>query len=346
MKIFYAIQATGNGHISRAMELIPYLQEHGTIDIFLSGNNSHLSLDFPIKYRSKGLSLYYNSSGSLDYWKILRGIHPFTLRKEIQELPVEKYDLVINDFEFITAAACARKKVHSIQVGHQASFQSSFVPRPTNRNAIGEWVLKNYAKAADYVGLHFDQYDDFILHPVIKKEILNAQPIDKGHITVYLPSYSDHYLENVFRQHSDLRFHIFSKEVKQETQRNNILLVPVAKDKFNKSLVECHGIITGAGFETPAEALYLGKKILAIPAGGQYEQLCNAAALEKLRVVCPEKVNESFRPLLSRWIESSQPITLKFADTVPRLINRLLSIHASKGVIVEEINCDGPLFSI
>ncbi|MBL7742828.1 MAG: glycosyl transferase, partial [Chitinophagaceae bacterium] len=97
MKIFYAVQATGNGHISRAMELLPYLQQHGTVDIFLSGDNSHLAMDTPIKYRSKGLSLYFNSTGGLDYWKILRGFHPLNLHKEVHELPVEKYDLVIND---------------------------------------------------------------------------------------------------------------------------------------------------------------------------------------------------------------------------------------------------------
>jgi len=37
MKIFYAVQATGNGHISRAMELLPYLERYGKVDIFLSG---------------------------------------------------------------------------------------------------------------------------------------------------------------------------------------------------------------------------------------------------------------------------------------------------------------------
>ncbi|NBR37369.1 MAG: hypothetical protein EBT80_08470 [Chitinophagales bacterium] len=42
MKIFYAVQATGNGHISRAMTLMPHLQKWGTVDVFLSGNNSHL----------------------------------------------------------------------------------------------------------------------------------------------------------------------------------------------------------------------------------------------------------------------------------------------------------------
>ena len=59
MKILYSIQATGNGHISRAMELIPHLREYGNVDVFLSGANSTLALDAPIKYRSKGISLFY-----------------------------------------------------------------------------------------------------------------------------------------------------------------------------------------------------------------------------------------------------------------------------------------------
>ncbi len=66
MKIFYAVQATGNGHISRAMELLPYLEQYGTVDIFLSGDNSHLVMDAPVKYRSRGVSLYYNSTGGLN----------------------------------------------------------------------------------------------------------------------------------------------------------------------------------------------------------------------------------------------------------------------------------------
>ena len=177
MKIFYAVQATGNGHISRAMELLPHLQQYGTVDIFLSGANSTLSLNAPVKYRSKGLSLYYNCSGGLDYWQLLKSIHPLRLRQEIRDLPVEKYDLVINDFEYITAAACAKKKIPSVNFGHQASFQSANTPRPEKKSAAGEWILKNYAKANNYVGLHFQRYDDFIFTPVIKKEILGSRTI-------------------------------------------------------------------------------------------------------------------------------------------------------------------------
>ena len=50
LKIFYAIQATGNGHITRAMELMPYLKQYGDVDVFLSGSNSNLAFDTRTKY--------------------------------------------------------------------------------------------------------------------------------------------------------------------------------------------------------------------------------------------------------------------------------------------------------
>lgn len=284
MKIFYAVQATGNGHISRAMEILPFLERYGQVDIFLSGANNSLQLDAPVKYRSKGLSLFYTNSGGLNYWQIASRFAPLRIWKEIRELPVEKYDLVINDFECITSLACAYKKVASVNFGHQASFVSEKVPRPENREIMGEWILRNYARATQYIGLHFKQYDDFILPPVIKKEILQADRQDKGHITVYLSSYNDATVRQYLRPLKEFRWQVFSKEVKQPTQDGNILFLPVSKTAFNKSLINCNAILTGAGFETPAEALYLGKKLLVIPIRGQYEQFCNAAALAKMGV--------------------------------------------------------------
>lgn len=328
MKILYAVQATGNGHISRAMEILPFLGQYGSVDIFLSGDNSHLAMDAPVKYRSKGVSLYFTSTGGLDYWKILRGVHPLNLRKEIHELPVEKYDLVINDFEYVTAAACAKKKIPSVQLGHQASFQSPLTPRPANKNAIGEWILKNYAKTSHYIGLHFDQYDDFILPPVIKKEILDASPLDKGHVTAYLPSYSDTELEKIFRPFRDMPFHIFSKETKEVIRKGNITFFPVNKILFNQSMIQCAGIICGAGFETPAEALYLGKKMICIPTRGQYEQLCNAAALEKMGVRCLKKIDESFPFVFGHWLEATDTIRMAYGPVIPGILDRVFMLHA------------------
>jgi uncharacterized protein (TIGR00661 family) len=327
LKIFYAIQATGNGHISRAMELLPHLEQYGTVDIFLSGANSSLALNAPIKYRSNGLSLFYNCTGGLDYWKMMRGYQPFKLKKEIQDLPVEKYDLIINDFEYITAASCEKKKISSVQFGHQASFQSHHTPRPENRNSIGEWVLKNYARATHHIGLHFEKYDEFIFHPVIKKEILEAEPTDKNYITVYLPSYCEPQLEQIFHPFKEFNFQIFSKEPNQPKTSGNIQFIPVDRSLFNQSLIHCTGLITGGGFETPAEAIHLGKKIISVPIRGQYEQVCNAAALEKLGITCLQKIDENFSSVFYNWIEEKNSVCIDYSKTIPESLEYLFSLH-------------------
>jgi uncharacterized protein (TIGR00661 family) len=327
MKIFYAIQATGNGHISRAMELLPYLEQYGAVDIFLSGANSSLALVAPIKYRSNGLSLFYNCTGRLDYWETIKGYQPFSLKKEIRELPVEKYDLVINDFEYITAASCERKKIPSIQFGHQASFRSDQTPRPGNKSSIGEWVLKNYARATHHVGLHFEKYDDFIFHPVIKREIRSAEPSDKDYITVYLPSYCEPQLEHIFHPFKEFKFQIFSKEAIYAKTSGNIQFLPVDRALFNQSLIHCTGIITGGGFEAPAEAIHLGKKMISIPIRGQYEQVCNAAALSKLGITCLKRIDETFSAIFYDWVEKKNAICIDYSKTIPEVLEYLFGIH-------------------
>jgi uncharacterized protein (TIGR00661 family) len=325
MKILYSVQATGNGHISRAMELLPYLQEHGSVDIFLSGDNSNLAMDAPVKYRSKGLSLYYSCTGGLDYWQIVKAFQLRRLQQEIKELPVEKYDLVINDFEYITAAACAKKKIPSVNFGHQASFQSTGTPRPERKSIAGEYVLKNYAKASRYIGLHFKSYDDFIFNPVIKKEIREAVPTDGGYITVYLPSWCEPQLKDLFGQFTDTQFEIFSRQTNSPHKQGNINFLPVDKKLFNRSLIHCTGIITGGGFETPAEALHLGKKLMSIPIRSQYEQQCNAAALKEMGVYCLKKIGPDFETHFYHWLKNVNPIKVNYGNSIPQCLDYLFA---------------------
>jgi len=324
MKIFYAIQATGNGHISRAMELLPWLQKFGTVDIFLSGANSTLSLNAPIKYRSKGLSLFYTCDGSLDYWKIVRRVAPFRVMKEVRDLPVEKYDLVINDFECITSLACAQKKVASVNFGHQASFLSAKTPRPEKPSKAGEWILQNYARATNYIGLHFESYDDFIFSPVIKEEILQAEASNAGHVTVYLPSYCDKQLIQFLQPLKDHRFEVFSRQAKEPYNVGHINFRPVDSKDFNRSLITCHGIVCGAGFETPAEALSLKKKMIAIPIQGQYEQQCNAAALKKIGIKILDKLDDDFTDTFNNWVNDPVTPSVHYRYSTEAIVNILM----------------------
>lgn len=327
MKIFYAIQATGNGHISRAHQLYPYLQKFGTVDFFLSGNYASLNTSIPIKYKSKGCSLQYSKCGGLDYWGIAKNIRPLEMYKDAQALPLKDYDIIINDFDSITALACKIQKVHSVQLGHQASFISENTPRPDKKNILGEAIFKYYAPSPKHIGLHFKKYDSFILPPIIKDEILQAQPKDLGHISVYLPSFKKECLKKAFNKLSSYQFHWFLADIQSEFTEGNITYFPINQPLFNYSLIHCHGLITGGGFETPSEALYLEKKILSIPIRNHYEQECNAAALKKLGVPVVYDVADDFDLIIENWLTSAIDYPKIEANSVPETLQFLFDTY-------------------
>lgn len=328
MKLFYAIQATGNGHISRAMQLYPYLQQFGEVDFFMSGSNASLAIDLPVKYKSSGCSLFYSKCGGLDYWSITKNIKPLQMYREAASLPLKKYDVVINDFDAITSLACKLQKVHSVQLGHQASFVSNQTPRPEKKSLMGEMILKHYASAPQNIGFHFEKYDSFIMPPVIKNEIIQAEPTNNGHISVYLPSFDIECLENAFRKLPQQHFHWFLNTISKVETIGNITFYPVNQQLFNESLISCHGIITGGGFETPAEALYLRKKILSIPILNHYEQECNAAALKKMGVPVVYEVGDYFEIIIENWLNDTSPLPSIEANNINETLRYLFDTYS------------------
>ncbi|MEY3432280.1 MAG: hypothetical protein RL131_216 [Bacteroidota bacterium] len=331
MKIFYAIQATGNGHISRAAELYPYLQKYGEVDFYLSGSNYGLKTQLPIAYRSRGLSLAYNqANGSVDIRRTFNNIKLRKLIKEAKQLPLHKYDLILNDFEFSTSLACMLKGLPSIHVGHQASFQSRLVPRPPSKDIIGEWILKHFVRSEKHIGFHFKQYDTDIYPPVIKTSILRARPSNEGHITVYLSQYSDQFLFEQLSLLTQHKFHVFSSRVESIYEEQNVTFFPVNGDLFSKSMILSQGVITGAGFETPAEALYLNKKLMVIPLKGQYEQKCNAAALLDYDVTVLERIDGFFATHFTQWIHDTNPILLDSVYPIPLLMEKIFGCSPAR----------------
>ncbi len=327
MKIFYAIQATGNGHISRAMQIYPYLKKYGTVDFFLSGNNSSLHVGLPVKYKSKGCSLYYSKCGGLDYGKIVQNFRPIQIYKEAKSLPLKNYDVVINDFDSITSLACKLQKANSVQLGHQASFRSKNTPRPENKSFMGEFIFKHYAPSSKYIGIHFQSYDTFIHPPILKDEIVNANPKNLNHITVYLPFFDKECLEKAFKSLPNVQFHWFLDTEKIIHTVGNITYFPVNNNLFNESLINCNGIITGGGFETPSEALYLEKKVLSIPIKKHYEQECNAAALKKLGVPTLNDLGDNFAILIEKWLNEKINYPKITANKIPETLEFLFDSY-------------------
>lgn len=324
MKILYAIQGTGNGHLSRAVDIVPELRKYGKLDLFVSGAQAEVSLPFPVKYKSKGLSFYFGKSGGINFYKTFMENSSKDVVKEIKAFPVENYDLIVNDFEPITAWACKKKEINCIGLSHQSALLSKKAPRPKVIDPFGEWILKNYAPVDKYVGFHFEEYDKNIYTPVIRRAIRDARTTDAGHYTVYLPAYDDKKLVKLFLKFPKVKWHIFSKHSKSAYHVGRISVFPVSGSDFVDSVVSCTGVLCGAGFETPAEVLHMNKKLLVVPMKSQYEQHCNAAALKNLGVPVLKKVKKKYLKKIEAWLDEKNRLDITFPDIAGKAVERLI----------------------
>jgi uncharacterized protein (TIGR00661 family) len=327
VKILYAIQGTGNGHIARAEDIIPILRQHAELDLFVSGAQADIRLSYPVKYKSKGLSFYFGKQGGVDLVKTFRKNSSKDVYAEIKKFPVEKYDMVINDFEPISAWACRRKDVPCIALSHQSALLSKFSPRPDSYDPVGDWILKNYAPANAAVGFHFSEFDENIFTPVIRKRVRDASIQDKGHYTVYLPAYDDKKLVPLLSRLSKVKWHIFSKHAKKPYHVGKLSVYPVNNEDFTISMATSSGVLCGAGFETPAEALYLGKKLMVVPMKGQHEQHYNAAALQKMGVPILKKVKKKKHvSKIEAWIEATAKVKVQYEDITEEAVKQALAL--------------------
>jgi uncharacterized protein (TIGR00661 family) len=325
MKILYAIQGTGNGHVSRAREIIPNLKRFGDVDLLLSGNNVHLDLPYEVKYRSTGISYQYGSNGKIDLLASLKKITIAKAIKEMMSFPIKKYDLVINDYEFISAWAAWFANKRFVSFGHQPSFLSPNTPMPKKQSLAGNLILKYHIKQSNPVGLHFENYDDFIYTPVIRSQVRRLEVTDGEHYTVYLSSFGDEELFKQLNKVGDIKWEVFSIRAKQKYTRENVTFFPANNDAFLNSVASCKGLLTGAGFETPAETLFLGKKLFCIPIKMQYEQYCNGAALERLGVPVVYNTGDSLTDKLEKWINNPWNIKVKYPDNASMLVEKIVA---------------------
>lgn len=321
MKILYAFQGTGNGHVVRAQEIIPILKKYASVDTLISGHQSQLNTDFPIDFKHKGISLLYNKTGGISYSKIILKNNFFEAAKTIREIKLDHYDLIINDYEPLTAWSCKFKKLKMLELSHQASMSFAETPKPFKKDFLGEMILKHYAPSAHKIGFHFDHYHPQIKKPVIRQKIRQLNPDKKGYYIVYLPSYSDQNLIKTLKQ-IPVEWKVFSKYAKSEMQSENVKIYPIDGVQFLKNFENCEGILCNAGFEGPAEALFLQKKLFVIPILHQYEQECNAFALHQMGIKTSKNLNVSE---IQRWVESDFILQVDYPDTTEEiLVNEVL----------------------
>jgi uncharacterized protein (TIGR00661 family) len=324
MRILYAIQGTGNGHLSRARSIVPELCRYGIVDVLVSGVQVELTLDYPVKYRFQGLGFIFGKKGGIDMLATYRKAKLKRFRREIQSLPVMDYDLVISDFEPVSAWACLQRGVPCYGLSHQAAVLSEHAPRPKKRDGVGTAFLQYYAPVTKAYGFHFKPYDEGIFTPVIRDGVRRLKPHAGDHYTVYLPAYSDARIIDMLLHFPETQWEVFSKNTSGLTEHQNIIIRPLHDNLFLQSMANSKGVLCGAGFETPAEALFLGKKLLVIPMKGQYEQQCNAAALKKLGVPVIRNLKEQQVSAIDAWLDDRTVVPVDYPDQTAEIVRQLV----------------------
>lgn len=325
MKVLYAIQGTGNGHLNRAREIIPILKNHvDELDLLVSGAQHQVDYEHEIKYRYKGLAFHASKTGKVSYFGSFLKVNFARFYNEARNFPAEDYDLIITDFEPVSAWGAKLKNVPCIEMSHQAGVVMS-KPRWTGLSDLFIITLmERMCPSNQKLGFNFAPTGQFVHTPVIRKSIRQLNTENRGHYTVYLPGYSNAYLVNELSKY-DVHWQVFTKELRMEFKADKIEFKKIDQKAFLESLRTCEGVLCGAGFELPAEALFLSKKVLAIPLKGQFEQQYNALELEKLGATCVPELSWKYHNTINHWTKSSKRIEVNFPDQTEEIVINLLA---------------------
>jgi len=329
MKILYAIQGTGNGHLSRATEIVPVLKDFAEVDVLISGIQGDLKLPFEIEYQFYGLSFIFGRNGGIDLLRTILKLRPLQFIADIIRLPVRKYDIILCDFEPVTAWACQLKGKDCIGIGHQNAVLHPEAPKPLKKDPAGIAILRYYAPVTAKYGFHFQSYDERSFTPVIRMAIRDAVPANSGHYTVYLPAYSDDEIHSALSVFTDVRWEVFSKHSARPYRKGNIEFRPVSLENFTNSFTSSEGVLCTAGFETPAEALFMGKKLAVIPMKNQYEQSCNAALLAEMGVTVIPRLRGQ-RHQLQQWLSEDFAVRINYPDQTRSILELIISKEEKK----------------
>jgi uncharacterized protein (TIGR00661 family) len=283
-----------------------------------------MSLPFDVKYCYRGLGFVFGKKGGIDYLETFKKNNLKELFKEVRQLPVEDYDIVINDFEPVSAWACYLKKKSCIGLSHQIGVINKNAPHPVKSDFIGRSVLKYYAPASRKYGFHFLPYDRNVFTPVIREEVRNLSPVNNGHYTVYLPAYGDTEIIKVLSCFPEIEWQVFSKHSTDDYVIDHIQVCSIQNDRFLQSIASSAGVLCGAGFETPAEVLYLQKKLMVIPMKGQYEQQCNAMALKALGVAVLKSLKIKHIEKIRSWINDQSLVSIPLPDETDAVLEIVL----------------------
>lgn len=300
LNILFGIQGTGNGHISRARVLAKYLKQFKVnVTYLVSGRDKNKLFDmatFGDYWHRSGLT-FATKNGKIDYIETVKTNKLIEFYRDVRTLPVENFDLIITDFEPVTAWAGKLAKKPTLGIGHQYAFGEN-TPL-AGESFMAKWIMRNFAPAAHSIGLHWHPYSENVLPPIIDTSLTLDESGE--HVLVYLPFENQIQVSSILNQIPQFQFIQYAPDL-EDGQQGNVQLRQTSHDGFKKDLTRANAVICNSGFELISECLHLGLPILTKPLEGQMEQHSNALALQQLGYATI--INQITQTNINHWLST------------------------------------------
>lgn len=332
MKIIYGVQGTGNGHISRARIMANRFNELGIdVDFLFSGRPANKFFDMQVfgNYQLKQGMSFASKDGGVDLLSTLKHIKPVQFWHDVKQLDLSNYDVLLNDFEPVSAWAAKNQGLPSINISHQAAFLQE-VPMK-GATWMDKKILQHFAPCKYNLGVHWHHFGANIIPPFIDAPS-NLDSIDNK-ILVYLPFESIDNIKAMLADFCDYEFYCYHPSITEDSDQDHLKLRKLSRSGFKQDLSECHGIIANAGFELSSEALCYGKRILLKPLNGQFEQASNAKTLELLGLASVMETLDF--DSVEHWLDSSSGGRVIFPSDPQPLIDWVMAgnYHSTKDLL-------------
>ncbi|MBN8279703.1 MAG: glycosyltransferase [Gammaproteobacteria bacterium] len=315
MRILYGVQTTGQGHLVRSTPIIRALRDRGhEVDVLLSGppaDPSWMARIGPPVVQRPGLT-FIADGGRVRYLATARAARPLAFLADVLRRPALRPDLVVTDYEPVTAWMARRARLRSVGLGHLYAFAWPEVPRARG-NPVTRTVLRHFAPATVAAGTHWAPFGAPLLPPTIDPDLrgLRREAIEDDLVLVYLAFEPLERLVPLLRQMRHHRFHVYAR-VPVATADGNVAVRPLSRPAFLADLGRCGGVVANAGFTLASECLHLGIRLLVQPIEGHLEQESNAMALEELALATA--TGRLTRGGLATWLGTTAPASQRYPD--------------------------------
>lgn len=295
MKIIYAINSDGFGHVTRSIPIIDHLlkKKHNISIITDKKVADFLKKKYPKIPITVIPQIYFEYTN--DSVKTFKGFfksfnkHNFrNLKKTILVIKNAKPDIIISDLERYSLWAGKFLNIPTIEIDNHATIfrgDVEFKKKDTGDFLQAKTVSKIvYPFANYYFGLCFyrteiTKKNTEIFDPIFLDDVKKHKPKEKDYILVYNRFMDKTKMIPVLKKIKNQKFLIFGYNV-DKIDKN--LEYRKTKPNLYKEIAECKAVITNGGHTLISEAIYFKKPIYSIPIKRQIEQLINGHYLDLL----------------------------------------------------------------